>query len=421
MKNSVFKTYSKKMLRNEVIISAISVFVIAISIIGFSYALYMDVDTDTEYELMNVGDLAIGFDNGDNVIDLKNMTPTDDEIAVTKSDNLFSFYIYNKGSYTASYAIKLEELDGNEVSKNYINFQICKENAKNCDEVKTLSDIEDGIIYKDELNPKKDGEETPSLYYFIRMWINNKYDETLSKNIKLKAVVDAVSDNKNLDNELTLNGKIINNKNIKINNNIPDLTKIESEQKGLYKTKDNYGTSYYFRGDSDYNYVLFANKCFRVVRIEGDGSTKLVLYNNSDNCNEENWNIGNTNVKNDNLYVEFENSLKNYLNNMKKTYWCKKDNTNPTLVCVENDSDISYVNALSKDELIFAGTEELIKNDNSYLRGNYWTNVDSYSMTFEGYLIKDDNELKGNRPAIVLKNDTLVISGDGTKIDPYRI
>ena len=61
----------------------------------------------------------------------------------------------------------------------------------------------------------------------------------------------------------------------------------------LASTKDDYGTSYYFRGAVKNNYVEFANKCWRIVRITGDGSVKLILHNDntsgvSDPCSSEN-------------------------------------------------------------------------------------------------------------------------------------
>ena len=49
----------------------------------------------------------------------------------------------------------------------------------------------------------------------------------------------------------------------------------------LASTSDDYGTSYYFRGAVKNNYVQFANKCWRIVRIVGDGSVKLVLHNDN--------------------------------------------------------------------------------------------------------------------------------------------
>ncbi len=49
----------------------------------------------------------------------------------------------------------------------------------------------------------------------------------------------------------------------------------------LASTEDDYGTSYYFRGAVKNNYVQFANKCWRIVRIVGDGFVKLVLHNDN--------------------------------------------------------------------------------------------------------------------------------------------
>ena len=49
----------------------------------------------------------------------------------------------------------------------------------------------------------------------------------------------------------------------------------------LASTEDDYGTSYYFRGAVKNNYVEFANKCWRIVRITGDGAVKLVLHNDN--------------------------------------------------------------------------------------------------------------------------------------------
>ena len=49
----------------------------------------------------------------------------------------------------------------------------------------------------------------------------------------------------------------------------------------LASTEDDYGTSYYFRGTVTNNYVEFANKCWRIVRVGGDGSVKLILHNDN--------------------------------------------------------------------------------------------------------------------------------------------
>ena len=49
----------------------------------------------------------------------------------------------------------------------------------------------------------------------------------------------------------------------------------------LASIEDDNGTSYYFRGAVTNNYVEFANKCWRIVRVGGDGSVKLILHNDN--------------------------------------------------------------------------------------------------------------------------------------------
>ena len=48
-------------------------------------------------------------------------------------------------------------------------------------------------------------------------------------------------------------------------------------EKTLSKTQDDYGDSYYFRGNVVDNFVNYAGMCWRIVRVEGNGSIKLIL------------------------------------------------------------------------------------------------------------------------------------------------
>ena len=59
-------------------------------------------------------------------------------------------------------------------------------------------------------------------------------------------------------------------------------------EKFLVKTPDDYGdSSYIFRGNIDNNYVVFANKCWKIVRITGNNAIKLVLQNSDGaDCSE---------------------------------------------------------------------------------------------------------------------------------------
>ena len=75
---------------------------------------------------------------------------------------------------------------------------------------------------------------------------------------------------------------------------VTEFTSISGENEHvLNNAPDDYGTSYYFRGNVKDNYVSFANKTWRIVRINGDGSVRLVLdssagtakFNSSSNDN----------------------------------------------------------------------------------------------------------------------------------------
>ena len=71
--------------------------------------------------------------------------------------------------------------------------------------------------------------------------------------------------------------------NIEVENPIttPGAAISTADEALLASAEDDYGTSYYFRGAVTNNYVEFANKCWRIVRVGGDGSVKLILHNDN--------------------------------------------------------------------------------------------------------------------------------------------
>ena len=66
-----------------------------------------------------------------------------------------------------------------------------------------------------------------------------------------------------------------------------NVTNSESENFLLCSAPDNYGTSYYYRGNVQNNYVKFANFYWRVVRINGDGSIRMIYDGTSAHANGE--------------------------------------------------------------------------------------------------------------------------------------
>lgn len=61
----------------------------------------------------------------------------------------------------------------------------------------------------------------------------------------------------------------------------------ESTSGYLCSAPDAYGTSYYYRGTVDNNYVLFAGKYWRIVRVNGDGSMRIIYDGTSAHANGE--------------------------------------------------------------------------------------------------------------------------------------
>ena len=79
----------------------------------------------------------------------------------------------------------------------------------------------------------------------------------------------------------TLAQTILANNEVKAPITTPGAAISTASEALLASTEDDYGTSYYFRGAVKNNYVQFANKCWRIVRVGGDGSVKLILHNDN--------------------------------------------------------------------------------------------------------------------------------------------
>ena len=220
----------------------------------------------------------------------------------------------------------------------------------------------------------------------------------------------------------------------KISTNVSDITSTikyatissttKSTEKELSITEDDYGTSYYYRGGVEDNYVNFAGMCWKIVRIEGDGSTKLILEDRSAECNSSsytgNWSDGtrilfgyDSNYKAD--FLNYSGGLADSLKSFQTTLssklttgkslsdylkvddWCFDHNVastgssgnqyygaykriytdkSPSLKCTGTklnkyrDNTDMYVGTLTADEWTFAGATDST-NYTHYLMNNY--------------------------------------------------
>ncbi len=107
--------------------------------------------------------------------------------------------------------------------------------------------------------------------------------------------------------------------NIEVNSYTPDFTKsacddssCESHEKGIYETTDTDGNpTYYYRGSVENNYLKFAGYFWRVVRINGNGSIRMiydgtVAHTNGESSTDRQYGTSKFNPNyNNNMYVGY--------------------------------------------------------------------------------------------------------------------
>lgn len=84
-------------------------------------------------------------------------------------------------------------------------------------------------------------------------------------------------------------GETLKKLNLELSSGTPDFSKTSEEDgmNGIYASIDDDGASYYFRGKVENNYFSFAELYWRIVRINGDGSIRLVYAGTSAHANGE--------------------------------------------------------------------------------------------------------------------------------------
>ena len=244
-----------------------------------------------------------------------------------------------------------------------------------------------------------------------------------------------------------------------------------SNASGLYKsTATNTGEpTYYFRGAVENNYVSFAGFTWRIVRINEDGTIRIVMQDGINN----NTNIAFNSNYNNYSYMYYTNSnAKTQLENWYQTnigsnenlsskvatgaYYCEQakakydsswtsgsatmtvySSYTPDFKCTTDGNGKGPVNAsvglLSYDEVVHAGGYYNQSNSNYYLYNSaiYWWTMSpagfngSYSRVWfvgtPGNINdRDVTNTHRLRAVLSLNADTLV-TGSGTSSDPYKV
>ncbi len=319
-------------------------------------------------------------------------------------------------------------------------------------------------------NNKLTGNLEANSNSYVKLYIENNQDIEQTLKFKMEATYETL----NLDINKYISNTIIDtenkyklylNENILLDNRIikNDETNIQ-----LYKTIDDYGETWYFEGEQKHNYVSFANLIWRIVRVNGDNTTRLILNDvlenktvfNKINEAELGYMYGNTTNekgiiqynKNSSTVKEavdkfYETNLKEnfeyYLSDTlfcgenidltnindlnlkcdegvienKNRYTSKVDETN-TINTININNDLTYpIALLSQKEILLAEHKVQEENKVSYLNDlelddNWWTMTPPKT--------EYDKELYV-RPVINLKTKIIIKSGNGTIDNPYEI
>lgn len=201
-------------------------------------------------------------------------------------------------------------------------------------------------------------------------------------------------------------------------NSITENSHIVSEGDGLYRLSG----SYIYKGKKVNNYLEFSGYLFRIIKINPDGSIRLIM---DDTINYLKYDMDNTDYLSSDIHEYINDVFLKTLNVdlLSKTSICLDkvsdlnsftcDNTNTEFyVSLANIND--YLN--SKEESTYMIDQE----DNNFWLSSY--NDSSIWHTNGNNLSKSkEDAFYAVKPVITLKNSNLLYAGTGTKEDPYQV
>ena len=259
----------------------ISLLVTVICIISVSYAffvLYLRQTDNNTVTALSCFTSTLTEENS--AINLTDEFPISDEDGMKKTP--FTFKITNNcNNYVKAY-ITIDPLK--EGTANYILSKYMKANVSTkgttdgasliigTQNTKVLDNKHNGYIVKEVWLNSKESKE-----FDLRLWID--YDTTKEQAAGMTYLSQVVIVTE--PGKPTFAETILANNEVKAPITTPGAAISTADEALLASAEDDNGTSYYFRGAVTNNYVEFANKCWRIVRVGGDGSVKLILHNDN--------------------------------------------------------------------------------------------------------------------------------------------
>ena len=425
--------------RYKLTLIVISFLLVGLVSVFFSYSNYLDENLNNKTLVLSNEYLSLNYLNG-NLYDIPDFLNGDKiikKVSVTNlTDNIVGFTLAIMDINIASKNIKIQvyDEDDNIVYDEYLlgtDTELVK--TKEISGKKTLNYT---IVITNE------GEDT---FFGADLLVYNEYSLEVANSFKETIL---------RDNQF---GELVS-----------PIGTVSTTNEGLLVSEDELGQTYYFRGSVDNNYVKMNNLMFRIVRINGDGSVRLVLDNTLEDNSYYLRRINKTNEYLNNMI--FDNSdIKKVLDEWYNTNLLSADNyiassnfCYDNAFYLQNESEyftnsydriyvsnaaslncqegiyVGKVGLLSIDEVIYAGASKDGTNNSYYLYNpsilnNWWTmssskvnaqsnNVNNYLITSGGGIDLEGklNSSYGIRPVISLDKGVKV-SGMGTLENPYEI
>ncbi len=246
-----------------------------------TYGFFYSVKTQSGENTLNTSCFDVSFEEG-NSIRLANAISMSD--ASGQKVSPYTFTMQNTCDTEANYYVILSSKIGS-FSSNFINISLNKENISTLSNNKqnNVVPVDDGygdsyIISSGSL--KKD--ETITLD--LRVWVNSTttYEDVAGKTweglVRVINTVKAVDDQKNKGFVPKAVDAILSGNPVEgINEGTPIFADPATTDEGVYAMEDDYGMSYYYRGAVTNNYVKFAGFYWRIIRINGDGSLRIIF------------------------------------------------------------------------------------------------------------------------------------------------
>ena len=240
-----------------------------------SFAVFEETKSNATDQKMTIGDLDVTYTGGA-AISITDINPMTDSTALSKTDNIYTFTIKNTGTVPYNFKVKVinnPSYTNNLLPHQYIRYSLNNGTASTLGSGQADYELTSGVIEAGATNT-----------YNLRLWVADAStyrlpNSALGQEIHLKISVEGKAGSGWIPSNFK--DRILALNEVKTPITTPGVAVSTASEALLASAEDDNGTSYYFRGAVTNNYVQFANKCWRIVRVGGDGTVKLILHNDN--------------------------------------------------------------------------------------------------------------------------------------------